>query len=82
MMTVAASGGSARLAPSAHVYSHPLEFESEPSRVGEKAATLGRMLRAGVRVPSGFVLTTRAFDSHLDMNDLRSRVEAVPPRLI
>jgi phosphohistidine swiveling domain-containing protein len=77
MMTASASGGSARLAPSAHVYSHPLEFESEPSRVGEKAATLGRMLRAGVRVPPGFVLTTRAFDSHLDMNDLRSRIEAV-----
>jgi phosphoenolpyruvate synthase/pyruvate phosphate dikinase len=39
-----------------------LEFNAEPARVGEKAATLGRMIRAGVRVPPGFVLTTRAFD--------------------
>jgi len=32
--------------------------------VGEKAYTLGRLLRAGYRVPTGVVLTTDAFARH------------------
>ena len=34
-------------------------------RVGGKAHTLGRLMRAGVRVPHGFVLRTEALESHL-----------------
>src|SRR5262245_10451959 len=38
----------------------------DPVAVGGKAATLAKLLDIGVTVPSGVVLTTVAFDAHLD----------------
>jgi phosphoenolpyruvate synthase/pyruvate phosphate dikinase len=40
----------------------PLAQAVDERAVGGKAYALGRMLRAGVDVPDGFVLTARAFD--------------------
>ncbi len=43
----------------------PLDAASDASLVGGKAIALGRLMRAGVAVPEGFVLTTDALDGHL-----------------
>lgn len=46
--------------------------------VGGKNASLGEMLRHlvadGVRVPTGFAITTAAYDRFLDENDLRDKI--------
>src|SRR5262249_8399424 len=42
---------------------------------GGKAANLGEMLRAGLPVPPGFVVTTAAYDDFLAANGLREEVE-------
>ena len=59
------------LSPSAGVgvasdYFVPLGAATDASLVGGKAYALGRLIRAGVAVPEGFVLTTDALDGHLD----------------
>ncbi|MEM7436045.1 MAG: PEP/pyruvate-binding domain-containing protein [Myxococcota bacterium] len=43
---------------------------------GGKGASLGELVRAGVRVPPGFVLTRPAFDAFLEAADPSSRVSA------
>jgi pyruvate,water dikinase len=47
--------------------------------VGGKGANLGELLRAGIRVPEGFVVTTAAFRSAVSALDLGSRVTALDP---
>ena len=51
--------------------------------VGGKGASLGELLRAGIRVPNGFVVTTAAFRQaieHLDADgDIVRRIEALDP---
>ena len=44
---------------------------------GGKAANLGELTSAGFNVPSGFVLTTAAYDYFLEKNDLTKRVNSV-----
>jgi len=51
-------------------------IEDVPS-VGGKGASLGELLRAGIRVPGGFVVTTAAFRSAVAALDLGSRVVAL-----
>jgi pyruvate, water dikinase len=46
---------------------------------GGKGASLGELLRAGIRVPDGFVVTTSAFRSAVAALDLGSRVAALDP---
>ncbi|PXY27809.1 PEP/pyruvate-binding domain-containing protein [Prauserella muralis] len=46
---------------------------------GGKGASLGELLRAGIRVPDGFVVTTAAFRSAVTALDLGSRVAALDP---
>lgn len=41
----------------------PLRASSAESLVGGKAVALGRLIRAGMAVPDGFVLTSEAFDA-------------------
>jgi pyruvate,water dikinase len=43
----------------------PLVAATDASLVGGKGYALGRLMRAGVAVPEGFVLTTGALDAHL-----------------
>ncbi len=43
----------------------PLGAATDASLVGGKACALARLIRAGVAVPEGFVLTTGALDEHL-----------------
>ena len=53
----------------------PLEADTGRSLVGGKAHALGVMLRLGVRVPAGFVITTKAFEAHLEQNALTDRID-------
>ena len=46
---------------------------------GGKGASLGELMRAGIRVPDGFVVTTAAFRSVVAALDLGARVEALDP---
>ena len=48
----------------------PLEAAIDVQNVGGKAYALGRMLRAGIVVPSGIVLTVDAFQAFLAENEL------------
>ena len=41
---------------------------------GGKGANLGEMTKAGIPVPSGFVLTTEAYDAFVSENDLQQRI--------
>ncbi len=42
--------------------------------VGGKAASLGEMTQAGIRVPPGFTVTTRAFTDFLDASGIRKTI--------
>lgn len=43
-------------------------------QVGGKAANLGEMIKAGLPVPTGFVVTAAAYDQFLDASGLRKKV--------
>ena len=55
-----------------------LDEATIPELVGGKAHNLCRVSELGLRVPSGFVVTARAFESHLEENDLAVRIRALP----
>jgi pyruvate,water dikinase len=57
-----------------------LRLADRPS-VGGKAASLGEMLAAGIRVPAGFALTTAAFESFIAALDPRGEIRARIERL-
>ncbi len=45
--------------------------------VGGKAHNLCRVSKLGLRVPEGFVVTTRAFEAHLESNDLAEKIRSL-----
>ncbi len=45
--------------------------------VGGKAANLGEMVKAGLPVPPGFVITTDGYEKFLGYNKLRERIESL-----
>lgn len=47
---------------------------TEIAAVGGKGASLGKLVKAGFRVPSGFVITTRAYAEFLCANDLEAEI--------
>ena len=51
-------------------YTLPLDAAASLALAGGKARNLSRLLRAGLPVPPGFVLTTRAYDAFVRANDL------------
>src|SRR5688500_16264550 len=59
-------------------YIVPLKEATLPDLVGGKAHNLYRVSELGLRVPGGFVVTTRAFEAHLEENDLAVRMHALP----
>ncbi len=69
-----------RAAPALHSagYIVPLDEATLPELVGGKAHNLCRVSGLGLRVPSGFVVTAHAFESHLEENDLEVRIRALP----
>ena len=50
---------------------------TELAVVGGKGASLGRLVKAGFTVPSGFVVTTDAYAACLRVNDLEPRIEKI-----
>lgn len=61
-------------------YILPLDAATPAELVGGKAHNLCRVSELGLRVPSGFVVTARAFESHLEENDLAVRIRALSQR--
>ncbi len=63
-----------------------LESADDTRRVGGKAASLGRMLRAGFTVPDGIVLPTELFEDFLDSTgrreDIQELVEALDVSIV
>lgn len=51
------------------------------SIAGGKGASLGELIRAGVSMPQGFVVTSQAFDAFINMVDQEGRVKAIFKRL-
>lgn len=54
-----------------------LKKASDAHRVGGKAASLGRMLRAGFTVPDGIVVPTHHFEDFLDASGRRESIESL-----
>ncbi len=52
----------------------PLELAHASQEVGAKGANLGAMIRLGLNVPEGFVITDAAFQWFLDQNQLREPI--------
>ncbi|NWG01627.1 MAG: PEP/pyruvate-binding domain-containing protein [Syntrophaceae bacterium] len=56
------------------------------SQVGGKNANLGEMLRLGLRVPPGFAVTTKAFNTFIDRGRVRNEIvrtlSQIPPENI
>ena len=50
---------------------------TELAAVGGKGASLGRLVKAGFPVPSGFVVTTDAYAEFLRANDLEVKIEKI-----
>jgi rifampicin phosphotransferase len=61
-------------------YIAPLDQATLPDLAGGKAHNLYRVMKLGLRVPDGFVVTTHAFESYLEANDLAARIEALSQR--
>ena len=49
--------------------------------VGGKGANLGEMLRAGIPVPGGFIVTADAYGRFIEQSGLRQKIEATLDRL-
>jgi len=68
-----------RAAPALHTdrYIVPLDQATLPEFAGGKAHNLYRVLKLGLRVPDGFVVTTNAFETYLEENDLAERIHTL-----
>ena len=64
-------------------YVMPLEeiAENDVENCGGKAASLGRLIRLGARVPPGFCIVGQALDQVLEVNGLVSRISEIASRL-
>lgn len=69
-------------APQNAGYIVPLDQATPLELVGGKAHNLHRVLELGLRVPDGFVVTTRAFEAHIEENSLAPRIHALSQRKI
>ena len=54
---------------------------TQMSLAGGKGASLGELIRAGVLVPPGFVVTSQAFDAFINAADKKERVNAIFQKL-
>lgn len=68
---------SLRAEPAPAHYIVPLDEATLPELAGGKAHNLYRVLKLGLRVPDGFVITTHAFETYLDENDLAEKIHAL-----
>ena len=61
-------------------YIVPLDEATVPEVVGGKAHNLYRVSKLGLRVPSGFVVTARALELHLEENDIAVMIRSLTQR--
>jgi pyruvate,water dikinase len=52
----------------------PLDADAPIDLVGGKGHALSKLTRAGLPVPTGFLITTRAYDEFVSSNDLREQI--------
>ena len=62
-----------QVAPARVQYIVPLDEATLPELAGGKAHNLYRVMKVGLRVPDGFVVTTRAFETYLEEKPPRNR---------
>ncbi|MFI5413419.1 MAG: PEP/pyruvate-binding domain-containing protein, partial [Candidatus Lutacidiplasmatales archaeon] len=60
----------------AHFVSLADVSESDLALVGGKASKLGELVREGLPVPPGFVLTTEAYEAFVDQTRLKTEIPA------
>ncbi|MGA8710032.1 MAG: PEP/pyruvate-binding domain-containing protein, partial [Thermoplasmata archaeon] len=60
----------------AHVVSLAEVSESDLPLVGGKASKLGELVREGLPVPPGFILTTEAYDAFVEQTALKTEIPA------
>lgn len=53
------------------------EVDKNSKNVGGKAANLGEMVKIGVPVPPGFVVTTDAFEEFIKVNKLQEKIDSL-----
>ena len=70
-----------RGASGVHRFARALATADDVGVAGGKASALGRAMRARLNVPPGFVITTAAFEDHLDRSALRDPIKALCERL-
>lgn len=51
--------------------------ESDFELVGGKGHNLSKMYNYGLKVPNGFVMTSKAYDNYVDSNNLRSKINEI-----
>lgn len=51
--------------------------ESDFELVGGKGQNLSKMYNYGLKVPNGFVITSKAYDAYVDGNDLKSEITGI-----
>ena len=60
------------------MYTISLELvDKENKKVGGKGANLGEMMRAGLPIPPGFVVTTDSYDRYIRANKLEEKIKAL-----
>jgi len=64
-------------APSLYIAAFDLAPEHDYPRMGGKCTSLSRMIKAGVRVPPGFAVTTDAYARHLQVHHLGARIDDI-----
>ena len=64
-------------APSLYIAPFDLAPEADYPRMGGKCTSLSRMIKAGVRVPPGFAVTTDAYARHLRDNRLGAGINDI-----
>lgn len=60
-----------------HIVAFDRATAAEYPRLGGKCASLARMIAAGVRVPSGFAITTDAYALHLSTGDTGAKIAEI-----
>jgi len=63
--------------PSPYIVSFAEASDADHVRMGGKCSSLARMIKAGVRVPPGFAVTTDAYVRHLGEGGLAARIAEI-----
>ena len=60
-----------------HVVSINEVGRGQIDQVGGKGANLGELIKSGIPVPPGFVVTTSSFKQFIEDNDIKDQIEQI-----